>query len=508
MVLGTASHVGKSLLTTALCRILRQDGYAVAPFKAQNMSLNSAATPEGGEIGRAQALQAEAAGIAPTVDMNPVLLKPTSDRRSQVVVLGKIWDDLSAADYHRRRAVELSPIVHAAYARLAARYDVIVLEGAGSPAEINLRDSDIVNMSMAHAADARCLLVADIDRGGVFAALVGTLSLLEPADRARVIGTVVNRFRGDATLFAKGAALLEAHTAKPCLGVVPYLPAVGLEEEDAVAFDDVELAFEPRWRDADRAERRLRVAVVAWPQLANVTDFDALRCEPSVELAYVAEPAALVGADLVVLPGTKSTLAGLRWLRERNFGHALHVHAQRGLIVGICGGMQALGISVDDPYSVEGGGCEPGLQLLSIATTLARQKVAERARGDLRNRKLFNVPCDVPKVAGYEIHVGQTTYHGTTPFACIERESDRSSLDDGAVSADGRVIGTYLHGLFAEDTFRAAFIASARAARGLAPASAFAVVSVGRETLLDRLAGHFRAALDVPRILELAGVRQ
>ena len=506
MVLGTASHVGKSLLTAALCRILRQDGYRVAPFKAQNMSLNSAATPEGGEIGRAQALQAEAAGVAPTVDMNPVLLKPTTERHSQVVVLGKIWDELSAADYHRRRILELAPTVHEAYARLARRYDIVVLEGAGSPAEINLRDSDIVNMPMARAADARCVLVGDIDRGGVFAALVGTLSLLGESDRARVIGTVVNRFRGDPALFADGIALLEMHTAKPCLGVVPYLPAVGLEEEDAVGFADVPLATRPTWRDAREADRRLRVAVVAWPQLANVTDFDALGCEPSVEVAYVAQPGALCGADVVVLPGTKSTLRALRWLRERGFAQALAAHATRGLVVGICGGMQALGNCVDDPYSVEGGGREPGLRLLSIATTLAAEKVTERARGATYGRALFGSEGDVPHVDGYEIHVGVTTYEGATPFARIVRESDGASVDDGAVSADGRVIGTYLHGLFTNDAFRAAFIATARNACGLAPASAYAAVGARREALLDRLADHVRAALDVPRMLALAEI--
>ena len=508
MVLGTASHVGKSLLTAAFCRILRDDGYRVAPFKAQNMSLNSAATPAGGEIGRAQALQAEAAGIAPTVDMNPVLIKPTSERRSQVVVAGKIWGDTSASDYHRRRIVELFPTVCEAYERLAARYDVVVLEGAGSPAEINLRESDLVNMRMAHAADARCVLAGDIDRGGVFAALYGTLALLDDVDRARIVGTLVNKFRGDVDLLRPGLAMLEERIGKPCLGVVPYLRDIGLEEEDGVAFDAVPRAVDARWNgDARDVARPLRIAVVAWPLVANVTDFDALVREPEVELVFASGPRALEGADVVVVPGTKSTLAALAWLEGAGFVPALRAAAGRALVVGICGGMQALGTRVDDPFGVEGGGGRAGLGLLPLRTTLAREKVAERASGSTYPTRIARAEFTAQPIDGYEIHVGETTYEpGARPFASIARASDGATLDDGAVSADGRVVGTYLHGLFADDAFRGAFLDAVRAASGLAPARERAAFSVAREAAFDRLAAHVRAAVDMPRLLRACGI--
>jgi len=501
MVLGTGSHVGKSLLTAALCRILRQDGYRVAPFKAQNMSLNSAATPDGGEIGRAQALQAEAAGVAPSVDMNPILLKPTSDRRSQVVVRGRIWADFDAYEYHRHRTGELFDMVCASYERLASQYDVVVLEGAGSPAEINLRATDIVNMRMAHAADARCLLVGDIDRGGVFASLYGTIALLDEADRARIAGTIVNKFRGDLALFEPALPILEEKTGRPCFGVVPYLCDIGLEEEDGLGLDAVRIASRPPWSDADRPARRTRIAVVAWPAIANYTDFDALAREPSVDLAYVNASAALAGADLVILPGTKSTLAALAWLEESGTAAAVRAH-EVPFVLGICGGMQALGERVEDPHGVEGGGSARGLGLLPLGTTLAREKVCERARGAVLAQHIFGRAVASQQIEGYEIHVGETSYAaGARPFARIARESDGRALDDGAVSNDGRTIGTYLHGIFVGDAFRSVFLASLRAACGLAPAERYLAFGTEREARLDRLAAHVRASIDVPRAL-------
>ena len=503
MVLGTASHVGKSLLTAAFCRILAQDGYRVAPFKAQNMSLNSAATPEGGEIGRAQALQAEAAGVAPHVDMNPILLKPTGERGSQVVVLGKVFGDVSAREYHTRRVKEFAPIVHAAYERVAADRDFVVLEGAGSPAELNLRDGDLVNLSMAHAANATCVLVADIDRGGVFGALYGTIALLEPEDRALIAGTIVNRFRGDPSLFTSGVTMLETRTQKPCFGVVPFLRDIGLDEEDGVAHDGLHLATRAPWNGSTGSARKLRVAVIALPQLANFTDFDALAAEPSVELAYVADPAALVGADLVILPGTKTTLAALRFLRERKFTEAIVAAARDALVFGICGGMQILGTRIADPHDVEGGGDEPGLGILPIATTLAPVKVTERARGTLAAASLFGIPiANARAIDGYEIHCGRTAYlRGANVFANITRESDARACDDGAISGNERTVGTYLHGALANDAFRQTFVAAARAASGLTPPSSFANVAAERESRIDRLAAHVRASVDMPRIL-------
>jgi len=500
MVLGTASHVGKSLLTTALCRILKQDGVRVAPFKAQNMSLNSAATPEGGEIGRAQALQAEAAGVAPSVDMNPILLKPMSDRRSQVIVRGRIWDNVDAFDYHRRRVEELFPIVLDAYGRLAERYDAIVLEGAGSPAEVNLRAGDLVNMRMAHAADARCILVGDIERGGVFASLVGTMALLERDERARVDGFVVNKFRGDPALFTDGVQFLEERLERRCFGVVPYLRDIGLEEEDAASHDGRTLLRRVSWVDADGPARRTRIAIVAWPLLANFTDFDAPAAEPSVELVYAETPAALTGADLVVLPGTKATLAAMRWLDTHDFVPALRRAASTAHVFGICGGMQALGARVADPLGVEGGGEARGLALLPIETTLAREKIARRTRGRTTRHAML---APNRAVTGYEIHVGQTGYAaGAVPFAQIVREGEGSTLDDGAVAAAGRVAGTYLHGIFAEDEFRHGFLAALRRSRNLTPAATYAAVGAERERRIDRLAAHVRASLDVRTMFE------
>jgi len=512
MVLGTASHVGKSLVTAALCRILAQDGYRVAPFKAQNMSLNSAATPDGREIGRAQYLQAEAAGIAPSADMNPILLKPTSDRRSQVIVDGRIWETVDAADYHRNRIEVLFPRVRAAYERLAAQYDVIVLEGAGSPVELNLRDGDLVNMRMAAAADARCLLVADIDRGGVFASVTGTFALLDTDERARFAGFLVNKFRGDPALFTDGVTMLENLCAKPCFGVIPHLPDLGLEEEDGVAAPP--LATRAAWR-GDGPMRPTRIAVIALPQLANFTDFDALAAEPSVELVYASTPAALADADLTIVPGTKATLAALAWLRANGFADAVAERARTAYVAGICGGMQILGERVADPYGVEDGGAADGLALLPLRTTLAREKITERARGTLAVPGLFGGML-TGAVAGYEIHVGETDSSerstsgatGMRPFARIvrERSSSEDAIDDGAIATDGRTFGTYLHGLFADDVFRHRFLGALRDARGLEPA-AYIAHGAQREARLDRWAAHVRAAVDIDAALGLSRSR-
>ena len=319
MILGTASHVGKTILTAGLGRIFSDDGYRVAPFKAQNMSLNSAATPEGGEIGRAQALQAEACRVVPCVEMNPLLLKPTTDTGAQVILLGKIWGQVTAADYHTRRVEQLFPQVVEAYRRLAANHELILLEGAGSPAEINLREHDIVNMRMARAADAACLLVCDIDRGGAFASLLGTMELLEPEERERIRGFIVNKFRGNKSLLRPGIAMIETRLGLPCLGVVPFLHDLGLDEEDGVALEDRPSAAR-RWKNLESGSARaLRVGVMALPHMANFTDFDALALEPSISLAFVERPEEMAAADLVILPGTKQTLDDLRWLEQRGF---------------------------------------------------------------------------------------------------------------------------------------------------------------------------------------------
>ena len=414
MVLGTASHAGKSILTAALCRIFADDGYRVAPFKAQNMSLNSAATPDGREIGRAQALQAEACRVPACAEMNPVLIKPSSDTGSQIVLLGRIWGQVTAANYHQRRVEELFPVVLESYKKLASEYELIILEGAGSPAEINLREHDIVNMRMAHAAGAACLLVGDIDRGGVFASLLGTLELLDPSDRALIRGYAINKFRGDISLLQPGLKMMEPRLGIPCAGVIPFLHDLGLDEEDGVAVEDrrsagrvwkaVEAGAAPPlnallneegtqgWSTAS-AERALRIAVIALPHMSNFSDFDALAAEPAAALAFVDHPNDVSAADLVILPGTKQTLIDLEWLHQRGLVSPLFSHAERGgCIAGICGGFQMLGVKIDDPQGTENNGvpcARQGLGLLRMWTMLQPEKITRLASGRILRPEIF-----------------------------------------------------------------------------------------------------------------------
>ena len=501
MVLGTGSHVGKSLITAALCRILAQEGYRVAPFKAQNMALNSAATPDGFEIGRAQAMQAEAAGLAPAADMNPILMKPSSDTSAQIIVQGRVWGQVTAADYHLHRVEEFFPAVLESYHRLAANYEIIVLEGAGSPAEINLKAHDIVNMRMAEAADASCLLIGDIDRGGVFASLLGTLQLLEEPERERIRGYLINKFRGDETLLQPGIEMIKAHMATPCVGVIPYLPEVGLDEEDGVAIEDRKTAAR-MWRDNDDTpSRRLRVGVIALPHMSNFTDFDALAAEPSVALAYLSRADEVADADVLIIPGTKQTIRDLQWLEVKGFEETIQKHANRGLTVGICGGMQMLGLEVGDSGGLEGGGQISGLGLLPIRTTLIDEKVTNPTVAQLISPQLFGQEMTCDRARGYEIHLGVTEYQSAAqPLLQTKRDNGLSTID-GATSVNGRIIGTYLHGFFDDDEFRHAFLRAARAACKLAPPLAFANFRAEREARFDRLAAHVRNAIDLDTIL-------
>lgn len=501
MVLGTASHVGKSVLSAALCRILKQDGYDVAPFKAQNMSLNSAATPEGLEIGRAQAMQAEAAGVPASVDMNPVLLKPQGEARSQLVLRGRVAGVFSAAAYHRKLVNGLFGEVCASYRRLAARHDVIVLEGAGSVAEVNLARSDIVNLRMAREARAACVLVADIDRGGAFASLVGTWALLSPSDRRRVRGFVVNRFRGDPSLFRSGVDFLETRLRRPCLGVVPYLPGLGLDEEDGVAVD-VLRGGDAGWPRETGRRRGLRVAVMAFPRISNFTDLDGLAAEPSVVVRFVRRPAEAAGADVFVLPGSKQTLDDLHWLRRSGLAAAVVTHAGRGRpVIGLCGGLQMLGRGVADPSGQEGGGRRKGLGLLDVRTVLARDKVTVRADGVLEDGRLFGSRLPAAGVRGYEIHLGATRYDaGARPLLRLRREGQGEWIPDGARNAAGNVIGTYLHGFFDVDAFRHGLVRALRKSAGLAAPARLRSFTAERDARIDRWAAHVRAALDVETI--------
>jgi len=506
MVLGTASHVGKSLLTAALCRLFRQQGYRVAPFKAQNMSLNSAATLDGLEIGRAQALQAEAAGIPATVHMNPILIKPTSDARSQIIVRGKIWNQLTAGEYHQGRVEELVPVVRESYEILAARNDIIVLEGAGSPAEINLKAHDIVNMRMAEMADARCLLVGDIDRGGLFASLLGTLELLDLEERERICGFVINKFRGDAALLMPGIRAIEERVGKQCLGVVPFLHELRMDEEDSLGLPS---RRPTAWSINSSASRKLRIAVLRLPSLSNFTDFDPLLAEPSVSLRFCSTPEELELADVVILPGSKQTVDDLEWMRVRSLDQALREHAKRRLTVGLCGGLQMLGVEIADPYGMEGNGSAPGLGTLPIRTIMGRNKITVHAEGTLAGSSLFGEKLQVARLRGYEIHIGETTYlPGARPFATLKRKSETNcTLEDGCVSEDERTFGTYLHGLFDEDTFRHEFLRAARSFHKLAPGSDFCDWKQHREQALDRLAREVGRALDLKTLFEWAGLQ-
>jgi adenosylcobyric acid synthase len=438
LIAGTASDAGKSVFVAGLCRVLARQGRKVAPFKAQNMALNSAVTPEGTEIGRAQAMQAAAAGIAPETAMNPVLLKPTGDRRSQVVVMGHAIGDTDAAGYQRRKA-GLKGVVTDALADLRARYDVVICEGAGSPAEINLRAGDLANMGLARSADLPTLLLGDIDRGGVFAALHGTLALLEPADQALIAGFVVNKFRGDQAVLAPGLAQLEALTGRPTLGVLPWTPGLWLDVEDSLALDGPRPAPRPALgRD------HLDVAVVRLPRLSNFTDVDALAHEPGVRVTFTDRPHDLARADIVIIPGTKTTVADLAWLRTRGLDHALAERAMRGVpVLGICGGYQMLGTTITD-HVESGAGSVTGLGLLPVATEFAGQKVLARPDG---TSPMFG---DVA-ASGYEIHHGRVTVAGGEPLL-----RTTAGAAEGCVA--GAVIGTTWHGLLESDEFRRALL--------------------------------------------------
>ncbi|MBS1190816.1 MAG: adenosylcobyric acid synthase (glutamine-hydrolyzing) [Rhodocyclaceae bacterium] len=474
MVQGTTSDAGKSTLVAALCRILKRRGVSVAPFKPQNMALNSAVTEDGGEIGRAQALQALAAGLPPHTDFNPVLLKPTTDRKAQVIIHGQVLTDLDARDYHEYKPRAMAAVM-ASWERLLSKYDCVLVEGAGSPAEINLRDRDIANMGFAEVADCPVILVADIDRGGVFAHLVGTLELLSPSEQARVKGFVINRFRGDIGLLEPGLKWLEERTGKPVLGVLPYLHGLFLDAEDAIATSTVE-----------KRGAKLKVAALAYPRVSNHNDLDPLRLHPEVDFSWVGPGQALPAADLVVLPGSKAVRADLEWLRAQGWEKALQRHLRYGgKVVGLCGGYQMLGQAIHDPLGLEGAaGTTPGLGVLECETVLEQEKQLRNVAGTLA------LP-GAPAMAGYEIHLGVTSGPALeTPAVRLE-----GGRPDGAVSADGQVLGTYCHGLFDHPDALAALLAWAGAEE--AERVDFAA---RREADLDRLADAVEGALDWGRV--------
>ncbi|QNB07776.1 cobyric acid synthase [Herbaspirillum frisingense] len=482
MIQGTTSDAGKSTLAAALCRLLKKDGIAVAPFKPQNMALNSAVTADGGEIGRAQALQAQAAGIAPHTDMNPVLLKPSSDTGAQVIVHGKVRADMNARDYHRYKTEAMQAVLQS-YARLRAHYACVIVEGAGSPAEINLRARDIANMGFAEAVDCPVIIVADIDRGGVFAHLTGTLDCLSERERERVVGFVINRFRGDISLLQGGLDWLERRTGKPVLAVLPYLHGLQLDAEDAVA------ATQEHKGD-------FRVVVPVFPRISNHTDFDALRAHPDLDLRFIGPGQPIPPADLIILPGSKNTRGDLQWLRQHGWTEAISRHLRYGgKLIGVCGGFQMMGERIDDPHGVEGiPGSSAGLGLLAMHTELTQEKRLLQVSGhcNFDNFGNFGNPGQGnASVRGYEIHMGVS--HG----AALERPAFViEGRGEGAQSADGQLLGSYLHGMFDHPQALAALLAWA----GLKDAAALDLDAL-REASLERLAEATRPLYDALRAL-------
>ncbi|AVH37381.1 cobyric acid synthase CobQ [Pseudomonas monteilii] len=479
MVQGTTSDAGKSTLVTALCRWLLRQGVAVVPFKPQNMALNSAVTADGGEIGRAQAVQAQACRLAPHTDMNPVLLKPNSDTGAQVIIHGRAVTSMNAVAYHDYKAIAMQAVL-ASHQRLSAAWPVVMVEGAGSPAEINLRAGDIANMGFAEAVDCPVILVADINRGGVFAHLVGTLELLSPSEQARVQGFVINRFRGDIALLQPGLDWLEQRTGKPVLGVLPYVTDLHLEAEDGI---DV--------RQGAKSERVLKVIVPVLPRISNHTDFDPLRLHPQVDLQFIGPGQPIPPADLIILPGSKSVRGDLAQLRERGWDKAIERHLRYGgKLIGICGGLQMLGREVHDPLGLEGpAGSSPGLGLLDYTTVLEAEKQLRNVAGVLN--------LEAAPVAGYEIHAGVTTGPALEQPA-VQLADGRC---DGAVSDDGQILATYLHGLFEGSHSCAALLRWA----GLEDAQTIDYEAL-RERDIERLADLVEKHLDTARLRQFCGV--
>lgn len=488
MIQGTMSNVGKSLITAGLCRIFRQDGYRVAPFKSQNMALNSYITADGLEMGRAQVVQAQAAGIMPDVRMNPILLKPTSDKGSQVIINGEVIGDMSAKDYFSKKRSYIPKIMES-YESLSRDYDILVLEGAGSPAEINLKQDDIVNMGMAKLAHAPVLLVGDIDRGGVFASLAGTLMLLDPDEKDIIKGLIINKFRGDVNILKPGLTMIEEITNKQVLGVVPYLH-VDIDDEDSLS---------DRLTGAGKGGA-VDIAVIRLPRISNFTDFNVFQVMPEVNLRYVSALSELGNPDLILLPGTKSTISDLLWLRQSGLeGGILKLAGHGTPVIGICGGYQMLGKSISDPEGAEGqkGQAVRGLGLLPIETQFIPQKTRRQVKGKFAALSgIFSCLSGIP-LEGYEIHMGVSSGVEASPAVYLEERRP-----DGIQS--GNVLGTYVHGLFDADGVAQKLIAALMEKKGLSPleGEVFQLAKY-REKQYDLLADGVRQALDMKHIYEI-----
>ena len=492
MVQGTMSNAGKSLLAAGLCRIFKQDGYRVAPFKSQNMALNSFITEEGLEMGRAQVMQAEAAGIAPSVLMNPILLKPTNDVGSQVIVNGEVMGTMSARDYFQYKK-KLVPEVMKAYHTLAEQNDIIVIEGAGSPAEINLKAEDIVNMGMAKVAEAPVLLVGDIDRGGVFAQLYGTVELLEPDEREMIKGLIINKFRGDKTILDPGVKMLEEKCHIPVVGVAPYLD-IQVEDEDSLT---------------DRFDRNqeiglIDIAVIRVPRISNFTDFNPFESIPGVSLRYVKHLSELGNPDVIMLPGTKNTMEDLQWLRESGMEALILKAAAKGTFVfGICGGYQMLGESLSDPYGVEAGGTMRGMGLLPMETVFAKKKTRTRVQGKYLDIQGEYEPLSGVEFTGYEIHMGESTWKSGAKASTWTKDSvSGKEKTEGTVY--GNVCGTYVHGIFDREESALALIRAVGEKKGIDVSDMEGVdFAAFKETQYDILAAELRKHLDIKKIYQI-----
>lgn len=485
MVQGTASNAGKSVLVAALCRIFRQDGHRVAPFKAQNMSLNSFVTKDGLEMGRAQVMQAEAAGILPDVRMNPILLKPTSEKGSQVIVNGVPTKTQLAAAYHAEKK-QLLPYVEQAFHSLSESYDIIVIEGAGSPAEINLKQDDFVNMGMARLANAPVLLVGDIDRGGVFASLYGTVKLLDEEEQNRIAGLIINKFRGDLSILKPGITMLEALLCKPVLGVIPYAK-LDLDEEDSLS-DKL---------SSSRRAAPIQIAVIRLPRLSNFTDFDALSRMKEVDLYYADTPAKLEHADMIILPGSKNTISDLRWLYASGLASKILQKEEQGILIfGICGGLQMMGNHITDPDGVEDGGIIRGLSLLPLETVLGEEKVLQQVQGTILNTQGILQPLSMQSFSGYEIHMGHTTQTGNAR-AFTEAQ--------GAVCGwqQKNCYATYVHGIFDESNISTGIINALLASKQMAGITVAHDAEAYKNMQYNKLANVVREVLDMKKIYDI-----